>query len=97
MEDLRFYSMKNIATPAMLIATPITSLTVIFCLYMIEYGMIIRTGVNAMRVDAIPVSVYLTAMSDKETPMTGPNKVVRAAYFMPFLSAAAVRSSPRSF
>ena len=43
-------------------------------------------GVRAIIVEAIPASVYFTAINDKDTPMNGPEMVVPIAANIPFLS-----------
>ena len=58
----------------MLTIAPKISDSVTFCLYMKIAGGIIRTGTNAIMVDAIPVFVYCTASKEKETPRKGPKK-----------------------
>lgn len=45
-----------------------------------------RTGTNAINVDAIPASVYCTAIKDNETPINGPVRVAPIAAFIPLLS-----------
>lgn len=57
----------------------------------------ISTGVSDISVDAMPVSVYCTDINERETPITGPNNVVNAAYFSPLRSSVASCSFPRSF
>ena len=45
-----------------------------------------KTGVNAMSVEAIPASVYCTAISERDTPMKGPVMVAHTAAFIPLRS-----------
>ena len=81
-----FYSRKKRATPAILKMTPIISFGLTGCLYMRANGAIIRTGVSAIKVEAIPVSVYWTAARDRDTPITGPKRVVSVAKATPLFS-----------
>ena len=45
-----------------------------------------NTGVSAIKVEAMPASVYCTAMSERETPMKGPVMVAHTAAFIPLRS-----------
>lgn len=49
------------------------------------------TGVSAMMVEAIPDSVYCTAIRDSETPRNGPKIVARVIKLNPFLLWKALR------
>ena len=69
-----------------MINVPITSLTEIFCLWMMAYGAMMSTGVSAIRVEAMPALAYCTAISESDTPRKGPKKVVKAAKVMPLRS-----------
>ena len=51
-----------------------------------------KTGVSAIKVEAIPASVYCTAISERDTPMKGPVMVAHTAAFIPFLSLTEVAS-----
>ena len=52
------------------------------------------TGVNAIKVDAMPAFAYSTAIRDRDTPMKGPKKVVRKANRIPLLFFSAALTSP---
>ena len=51
-----------------------------------------KTGVSAIKVEAMPASVYCTAMSERETPMKGPVMVAHTAAFIPLRSRTEVAS-----
>jgi hypothetical protein len=44
-----------------------------------------KTGTRDMIVEAIPASVYLTAISEKETPKNGPKNAPRLVNIIPDL------------
>ena len=56
-----------------------------------------NTGERAISVDAIPALVYLTAISDIETPSAGPKTVMMAVYFIPLPSLSEAARVGRSF
>ena len=45
-----------------------------------------KTGVSAIKVEAMPASVYCTAISESDTPMNGPVMVAHTAAFIPLKS-----------
>lgn len=45
-----------------------------------------KTGVKAINVEAMPASVYCTAINDKDTPIKGPVMVAQTAAFIPLWS-----------
>lgn len=53
----------------------------------------IMIGVSAIKVEAMPASVYYTAMSEKETPRKGPKIVPPVAAVIAFLSGRERKSS----
>ena len=69
-----------------------TSRTVTFWWKRMAEGAIMRMGVRAKRVWAMPVAVYWVANSDALTPMNGPKMVEAKTHHIALRSRTALRS-----
>ena len=80
---------KNKHTPTTLMMAPRTSRMVTFWWNKSAAGAMMRMGVSAKSVWAMPADVYCVANSDALTPMKGPNIVDASTHHMALRSLTA--------
>ena len=83
---------KNKHTPATLTTAPMTSRTVTLWWNRMAAGAMMRMGVSAKMVCAMPAEVYIVANNDALTPMKGPKMVEANTHPIALRSRMALRN-----